>query len=55
MAYLPTSKPPRAGYTAQLPRTLGGLGTGRGTVSKPRALPKPRLSKDAPALRKRQL
>lgn len=48
MAFLPKSKPPRPNYTPQRPPTRGGLGASRGSVSKPKDLPKPRLSRDVP-------
>lgn len=48
MAFLPKSKPPRPNYKPQRPPTRGGLGTSRGSVSKPKDLPRPRLSRDVP-------
>jgi hypothetical protein len=49
MAYLPSSKPPRASYSA----TPGwGSMTSRGTVSRPKALPKPSLRVDEPPYRR---
>lgn len=51
MGFLPKRKPPRPNYTPQQPPLIGGLGTSRGTVSKPKDLPRPRLSRDVPPLR----
>jgi hypothetical protein len=50
MAYLPKGRAPRPNYTPQLPRTSGRL-TSRGTLSRPKAMPKPSLSRDVPPLR----